>query len=58
MFFTLARFWVSGRGGGGSTKELVHNLLMHFVTLGISKMEVFQTYFLDIQITQNDHPTY
>ena len=33
-------------GGGGSTKELVHNLLMDFVTLGISKKEVFQTYFL------------
>ena len=48
MFFTLLGFWVSGGWGGGrgSTKELVHNLLMDFVTLGISKMEVFQTYFL------------
>ena len=44
MFFTFAGFWVSW--GGGSTKELVHNLLMDFVTLGISKKEVFQSYFI------------
>ena len=58
MVFTLGGFWVSTKLGGGSTKELVHNLHMHFVTLGISKMEVFQTFFLDVAITQHDHPTY
>ena len=41
--------------GGGSPKGLVHNLLMQFVTLGTSKMEVFETCFFDIVITQNDH---
>ena len=49
MFFT--RFWVSGRGGGGSPKGLVHNLLMQFVTLGTSKIEVFETCFFDTVIT-------
>ena len=35
MFFT--QFWVFGyylRGGGGSPKGLVHNMLMQFFTLG------------------------
>ena len=31
--------------GGGSTRGLVHNLLMQFFTLGSSKMEVFETCF-------------
>ena len=31
--------------GGGSPKGLVHNLLMQFVTLDSSKIEVFETYF-------------
>ena len=35
-------------GGGGSPKELVHNLLMQFFTLGSSKSEVFKTFFFDI----------
>ena len=29
----------------------VHNLLMHFFTLGSSKIAVFKTYFYDIVIT-------
>ena len=33
-------------GGGGSPKRLVHNLLMQFFTLGSSKSEVFETFFL------------
>ena len=44
--------------GGGSPKGLVHNLLMQFFTLGSSKMEVSETYFFDIVITQYDHPKY
>ena len=55
MFFTLFAHWV---GGGGSPKGLVHNLLMHFVTLGSSKIEVFKTCFFDIVTTYNDHPRY
>ena len=55
MFFTLFGYWV---GGGGSPKGLVHNLLMQFVTLGSSKIEVFETCFFDIVTTQNDHPRY
>ena len=54
MFFTLFGF---GRGGG-SPKGLVHNLLMHFFTLGSSKIEVFETCFSDTVITENDHPRY
>ena len=42
MFFSLFGYWV---GGGGSPKGLVHNMLMQFVTLDSSKMEVFETYF-------------
>ena len=48
MFFTLFGYWV---GGGGSPKGLVHNLLMQFVTLGSSKIEVLETCFFDIVIT-------
>ena len=36
----------------------LHNLLMQFFTLGSSKIEVFETCFYDIVITQNDHPRY
>ena len=45
-------------GGGGPPKGLVHNLLMHFFTMGSSKIEVFETFFFDIVTTQNDHPRY
>ena len=34
-----------------SPKELVHNLLMQFFTLGSSKIEVFETWFFDTTIT-------
>ena len=53
MFFTLFGYWV--RAGGGSPKGLVHNLLVQFFTLDSSKIEVFETCFFDIVITQNDH---
>ena len=33
-------------GGGGFPERLVHNLLMQFLTLDSSKIEVFETYFL------------
>ena len=46
MFFT--QFWVFGyylRGGGGSPKGLVHNLLMQFFNLDSSKIEALETCF-------------
>ena len=49
MFFTLFGYWVGG--GGGPPKGLVHNPLMQFVTLGSSKIEVFETCFFDTVIT-------
>ena len=50
VFFILFGYWV--RGGGGSPKGLVHNLLMQFFTLDSSKIEVFETcFFFDIVIT-------
>ena len=59
MFFTLFGYCVAGGGGGGGAPNgLVHNLLMHFFTLGSSKIEVFETYSFDIVITYNDHPRY
>ena len=39
------------RGGGGSPKGLVHNLLMQFFTLESSKVKVFKTFFFDTVIT-------
>ena len=36
---------------GGSPKGLLHNLLVQFLTLGSSKMEVFEAYFSDTVIT-------
>ena len=41
-----------------SPKGLAHNLLMQFVTVGSSKIEVFETCFSDIVTTLNDHPRY
>ena len=35
-----------GHTGGVSPKGLVHNLLTQFFTLGSSKIEVFETFFL------------
>ena len=51
MFISL--FGYCAREGG-----LVDNLLMQLFTLGSSKIEVFETYFIDTVITQNDHPRY
>ena len=45
-------------GGGGGQKGLAHNLLMQFFTLGSSNIEVFDTYFSNVAISQNDHPSY
>ena len=49
MFLTLFGYQV--RGGGGSPKRLVHNLLVQFFTPDSSKIEVFETCFFDIVIT-------
>ena len=38
-------------GGGGGPKGLVHNVLMQFFGLYVSKMEVFETYLFDTVIT-------
>ena len=37
---------------------MVHNLLVQFFTLDSSKIEVLETYFFDIGITQDDHAEY
>ena len=44
MIFTF--LGIRSRGGGGSPKGLVHNLLMQLFTVGSSKIEVFETCFL------------
>ena len=44
--------------GGVPPEGLVHNLLMQFFTLDSSKIEVFETCFLYVMATQNDHPRY
>ena len=49
MFFTLFGYWV---GGGG---DWYTTCFMQFFTLGSSKIEVVETCFFDIVITQNDH---
>ena len=36
----------------------MHNLLMQFFNPDSSKIEVFETCFFDIVITQNNHPSY
>ena len=53
MFFTLFGNYVRGGWGSpeGSHKGWVHNLLMQFFTLGSSKIDVLETYFLDTMIT-------
>ena len=59
MFFTLFGYQVwGGGGGGGAPKGRVHNLLMQFFNPDSSKIEVFETCFCDIVITQNDHSRY
>ena len=51
VVFTLFGYWVRG-GGGGIPKGLVHNLLMQFFTLGCSKIEVSDTFFLFLDHTK------
>ena len=52
MFFTLFACWACrGGGGGGAPKGLVRNLLVQFFTLDSSKIEAFETHFLDTVIT-------
>ena len=50
VFLTLFGYQVRG-GGGGSPRELVHNLLMQFFTPDNSKIEVFEPCFFDIVTT-------
>ena len=45
-------------GGGGVPKGSVRNLLMHFFTLGSSKIQVFETCFSDTASTSNDNPSH
>ena len=42
VFFTLFEYRARG---GGAPKELVHNLLVQFFTMGSSKIKIFETYF-------------
>ena len=56
MIFTLFGDYVLG--GGGAPRGLVHNLLVQFLTVGSSKIEVFETCFYDIVTTQYDLPRY
>ena len=37
---------------------MVHNLLLQFLTVGTSKIDVFETCFYDIVTTQYDLPRY
>ena len=57
VVFTLFVYWAPGRGGG-SPKGLVLNPLLQFFTLDSSKIEVLETYFFHVVITQNDYPRY
>ena len=45
IYLVFSPIWVL-RYGGGVSKGLVHNLIMQLFTLGSSKIEVFQTFFL------------
>ena len=49
MFFSLFGYWVRGRGGGQT--RLVHKLLVQFVYLHSSKIEISESYFFDTVIT-------
>ena len=51
--------WVFGAGGGGgSNLDWCTTCLCTFSSQNSSKIEVSETYFLDIVITSNDHPRY
>ena len=54
LIFTLFGYFVRGK----SPKGLVHSLLMQFFTLGSSKIQVSETYSVDILTTHIDHPGY
>ena len=43
--FACVSSYLCTRSGVASPKGLVHNLLMQFVTLGSSKIRVFETFF-------------
>ena len=59
MFFTPFGYFAHGGGGGGmSPKGWVYNMLMRFLTLDSSKIEVFANFFSETVITENDHPSY
>ena len=47
-----------GGGGGGLPQGIGTQPATQLFTLGSSKIEVFETCFYDILITQNDHPRY
>ena len=47
-----------GWGGGGSPKGMLHNLLVQFFTLGISKVKALETSFFVVLTTYTYHPRY
>ena len=55
MYFSP--YWVLP-GGWGVPRGLGHNLLMHFSSLGSSKMEIYEPDFFDILTIQNDRESY
>ena len=48
VFFTVFGYCVSGWGGVGAPKRVLHSLLMQFFSLYNSKMEVSEAYFFDM----------
>ena len=52
----FAPYW--GVGEGGLPRGLGHNLLMHFSSLGNSKMEISETDFFYTLTIQNDQIPY
>ena len=44
VFVCFLPYLGTGRGGGGSPKGLVHNLIMQFFSLGSTKMEVSENH--------------
>ena len=56
VFFTL--FGCLGGGGGGLPRGLGHKGLLQSSSLGSSKMEISETYLVNILTIQNDHISY
>ena len=56
VFFTLVGYWVRG-GGGGQTGLGTQRAYAVFQPIPL-KNRIFQNFFLDLVITQNDHPRY